>query len=279
MRFVVRVPCPAALDGPTSSGGRETEMAIAFYCAPDSSEKAYPFAAYKDDTVKEALEQMFGWKCAYCETDYSASSPPDVEHYRPKGSVRRPDGSIRKPGYYWLAATWSNLLPSCIDCNRARKQLIDGRRSLSGKACQFPLVDERTRATRPGEESREEPLLLNPCVDDPSDHLDFIDGGIVRPGGLGGHESVRGKHTIDVLGLARYRLTRRRAKHLRWIDLALAHLKEALCDLDADPTNSVLEQRVRREMDEIKRLLEADSEYTLMAFQRVRAELPDLELA
>ncbi|MEF9674035.1 hypothetical protein QNM99_25505 [Pseudomonas sp. PCH446] len=49
----------------------------------------------------------------------------DVEHYRPKGAVSE-DAS--HPGYWWVAMDWDNLLPSCIDCNRKRKQVTPGCR-------------------------------------------------------------------------------------------------------------------------------------------------------
>jgi uncharacterized protein (TIGR02646 family) len=276
VRFVPRGPCPSV---PTSSGGRETSRAVAFFAEPANADKRFGFSAYKSRAVKQALEQMFGGKCAYCETDYAATAPPDVEHYRPKGSVLRGDGSIKQPGYYWLAATWSNLLPSCIDCNREREQAIDGRRSLSGKACRFPVADETARATAPGEESREQPLLLDPTTDTPDDHLEFIDGGVVRPRLVGHEESVRGRQTIDVLGLRRMGLTRRRAERLRWVDLAAARLNDRVAELAVDPTNDTFREQVRRELKEIRRLVRGDSEYALMASQRVRELLPDIDLA
>jgi uncharacterized protein (TIGR02646 family) len=81
---------------------------------------------YKDGAVKAALDAMFHGKCAYCEFMYIGGMPVDIEHFRPKGAVIV-GGKMRKPGYYWLAAKWENLLPSCIDCNRKRDQeLQDG---------------------------------------------------------------------------------------------------------------------------------------------------------
>lgn len=66
----------------------------------------------------------------------------DVEHYRPKGGYLDPDGTLCQPGYYWLAADWNNLFPSCIDCNREREQImVKGQAKKLGKANKFPLVD------------------------------------------------------------------------------------------------------------------------------------------
>ena len=70
---------------------------------------------------------FFG-KCAYCESLITNNQPGDVDHYRPKGRVMDANnkpvmittalGENPHPGYYWLAYQFSNLLPSCIDCNR-----------------------------------------------------------------------------------------------------------------------------------------------------------------
>jgi len=72
---------------------------------------------YRDPNVKAALEKLFNYKCAYCETPGFAGFSWSVEHFRPKGSVAE-DRS--HPGYYWLAYTWTNLYPSCVFCNQRR---------------------------------------------------------------------------------------------------------------------------------------------------------------
>lgn len=99
------------------------------------------------------------------------------------------------PGYYWLAMDWDNLLVSCSRCNRSYKQNF------------FPLANESKRAKGPKEVVFEEPLLLNPCVDNPSEHLVFIDTGIVtfKEG------SDKGEKSIDIYGLYRKELTDERA--------------------------------------------------------------------
>ena len=145
------------------------------------------FKAYKLASVKVALERLFGGKCAYCESVYDSTAPVDIEHYRPKGRVQEaPDHD----GYWWLAADWDNLLPSCIDCNRRRRQptprsgvdlaeMQSNPRSTAtvtstGKKDAFPLADERTRARGERDDiAQERPLLLNPCVDRPEEVLDF----------------------------------------------------------------------------------------------------------
>ena len=150
---------------------------------------AFSFARYKEISVKNALETLFHGKCAYCESAYAGLHPVDVEHYRPKGEV---EGVSGHPGYWWLAMEWSNLLPSCIDCNRRRNQKTpkpgedrlvmlrtDGdfdrsRSILTGKQSAFPLMEGSTHAARPDDDiEAEKRLLLDPTRDDPDRHLVF----------------------------------------------------------------------------------------------------------
>jgi len=130
MRKVNRssVPAPLCLVAKDKKGKTEYQRAKAHQAAakraknaktPQKPKPSFEYSAYKKGEVKRALATLFHGKCAYCETFYSASSPVDVEHYRPKGSV---DGVKDHPGYWWLAMRWENLLPSCIDCNRRRGQ-------------------------------------------------------------------------------------------------------------------------------------------------------------
>lgn len=277
MRHVERVACPADLDGASSVGGIERAAAISFFEAPENARRRFEFSAYRCESVKTALETMFGFKCAYCESDYSATQPPDVEHYRPKGAIVGADGRLKYPGYYWLAADWSNLLPSCIDCNRKREQEVDDepRRQL-GKGNRFPLDDECQRAQRPGEESDELPLLLDPCRDDPEEHLEFVEAGVVRAALLSGTPSRRGEHTIDVVGLGRLRLQRKRAAHLVRVDAMITRYREAVEDFDESPNSARCATRLARETSELKRMMDTDAEYSLMAQQRIAAALPDL---
>lgn len=188
MRKIERLP-DLAPDGLAEKRAEEFEAAQAYFgLTPDERAKAekVEFKAYKLASVKAALEKMFGGKCAYCESRYNVTAPVDIEHYRPKGQVQEDPAH---QGYWWLAAEWTNLLPSCIDCNRKRKQptpkpsadltrMIDeGRGTVvtnTGKKDSFPLTDEAARARASADSlERESPLLLNPCRDMPEQFLDF----------------------------------------------------------------------------------------------------------
>lgn len=203
-----------------------TEAQIEAYEAdPEKKTKAFSFSAYKSKDVKAALDVLFHGKCAYCESVYANVQPMDVEHFRPKGRVTRWVNGKREIvlrfGYYWLAAEWTNLLPSCIDCNRQRLQhelvvsddalrietdmvaspeddpdsgLAPGQtpsqreaelaRVPLGKQDLFPVLDnEHVQSPEAFAAIPDVPLLLNPCapLEDPADYLEFVDGAIVRP--------------------------------------------------------------------------------------------------
>ncbi len=183
---------PAILKAPDKDGKSELDRVSDFMAKPlkpGEKREAFPFARYKEVAVKAALERLFHGKCAYCESFYAGTQPIDVEHYRPKGEV---DGLETHGGYWWLAMDWRNLLPSCIDCNRRRKQkspdpkagsLVELRKNgdfdrtkqiLLGKSSIFPLETETGRASKREDDlSAERRLLLDPTRDDPADHLVF----------------------------------------------------------------------------------------------------------
>lgn len=217
--------------------------------------KSFRFAAYKGDDVKRALEALFYGKCAYCETRYNVSAPVDVEHYRPKNAVAE-DGD--HGGYWWLAMDWDNLLPSCIDCNRRRGQVVVGPSSSLevlatmskpmhmnvGKADSFPLAAHGVRATAEiGEFDGEHALLLNPCRDDPSRYLTY-NFDPARPLGLviptGDENSrTRGATSIQVYGLNRLALVQERTRILRRLEF-LGGLVVDLASCIADLENPVI---------------------------------------
>lgn len=142
-------------------------------------------------------------KCAYCEAMISLNQPGDVEHFRPKGKVTDENDRIVEvdtengrrphPGYFWIAYDWRNLLPSCSKCNRLAKT-SDGR--LVGKSTRFPV--KGVHASSPAEIDREVPLLINPLVDDPSEHLDMdVETGVLFK------KTDRGEMCIRILDLNR----------------------------------------------------------------------------
>lgn len=143
---------------------------------------------------------FFG-KCVFCEEHIYRSQHGDIEHYRPKKAVTDEndvpvtidvDGTARPhPGYYWLAYEWRNLLPACQLCNQRSTDKTDSARL--GKRNRFPVAG--FRATGPGEEEDESPLLINPTIDDPEQHIGVDQSGVLFA------KSDIGRMTIRVLGL------------------------------------------------------------------------------
>jgi uncharacterized protein (TIGR02646 family) len=279
---VIRVklgPIPVDLDGPDSKGEQEIAAAVALYADPANAKKPFPFVAYKADSVKTALNTLFSFKCAYCESVYGATQPLDVEHFRPKSGFNDDDGDLVKPGYYWLAARWRNLLPSCTDCNRQRRQrLADGRVLVSGKANQFPIADEAKRARKPGQEKTEPRLLLHPVLDEPRRHLEFdADEGIVRPlVAASGGASRKGATSIEVYALLRDGLVRARKARQKLIRKEIAVARGLAQTLDQIGPNANLEQMLRESLSMLRDYMSADAPYAAMARQMIEPVLAEL---
>ncbi len=164
-------------------------------------------APINEKLYKECRDLILAWfhgKCAYCETKVTAGMREgDVEHFRPKKRVTDEKWEIvyvddqkqvKHPGYYWLAYDWRNLFPSCISCNQVSSS-ADGSRV--GKVDRFPVKGKR--AMQPDDPlTSENPLLIDPYVDDPAEHFTFSpETGII------GGKTERGKLTIEILGLNR----------------------------------------------------------------------------
>jgi len=262
---------PAVLHEPKSAGVEETRRAKSFYRLKENQDKAFPFKAYKHKDVLQALECLCHGKCAYCESLYGPVHPADIEHYRPKGAVVI-DGELCKPGYYWLAATWSNLLPSCIDCNRARTQTFpNADRYLSGKANKFPIANEASRAKRPGQEAREERLLLHPGLDNPEQHLEFKDKGEVYPrADDAGVPNLMGPTSMEVYGLNRKRLVDARASVQVRVEALIVNAQKLTLTLDSRPDDENIADVLRDIFTQLKSCTLPIQAYTGMCRQMIK---------
>jgi uncharacterized protein (TIGR02646 family) len=265
---VIRAKPPREASGAVyTDGGAERAKAIAHYGNPRTAKETFPFEAYGDVRVRHALNEAFGFKCAYCETYYGASQPVAVEHFRPKGGYLV-KGKLRRPGYYWLAAAWDNLLPSCTDCNSARTQkLSDGTTLVVGKADQFPLESERVRARKPGQERKERRLLLHPYHDDPRKHLVFSEGGIVTWKRPGGRPSRKAQESIRVYALLRDGLVRARVALEKQLKVQMAITEDLVVALAAAPRNAALHRALDHQLELLESYTKPDQEYSEMARQ------------
>lgn len=284
MRKVDRaaVPTPASLiphragHAKQSKGATELERNRAAFAA--GAAKDLDFAAYSDDSVKTALQALFHGKCAYCESYFDATAPVDVEHFRPKGKVAENDAH---PGYWWLAADWDNLLPSCIDCNRKRRQQVVGPGGAAmaqhgGKQDQFP-VDGPHIADHTGDIRAEKPLLIDPCRDDPARHLGFLVDS-APPLALAlpldaPNAAQRGAESIRIFGLNRLALVQERTRLLRrlevlravlaQLDMAAQHLK-ALRSARAKQALASVEMAVDRLLEDIHAMADDTQPHSTM---------------
>lgn len=277
MRRVERGTCPPHLDGPGSKGYKERNDAIAHYTAVPATTSPFRFRRYKHSSVVQRLEEEYAEKCAYCEAFVAHISPNDIDHFRPKGAYVGPSDVDITPGYYWLASEWSNLFPTCPRCNRRTRQIIVGvGPRMAGKGTHFPLRDESKRAASPGQELREEPLLLNPNQHDVEAHLEFRAGGVVVPATVGASPSERGRVTIDVLGLQRDSLVKRRAVRRHMLEGAVKRYKDELDALGRDSSDANAEYRLTNALREITEYLCHQQEYLSMTRQYIEQSCPEL---
>lgn len=250
---------------------QELEKAIAFFTNPTNykdnkklSRKTFPFGIYKDADLAKVLEAVFGPKCAYCESRFAHVTPKDVEHYRPKSEIDSGGGALR-PGYFWLAGEWSNLLVSCPDCNRSRNHEVPGQteKVKLGKETQFPLKSEVERVRlHTAQIANEDPyrLLLDPCADNPEEHLTFDDKGLVysRTNAVG-QSSEKGKISIDVYALQRKGLVEERLQVMNDVIFQFDQLRSLVLDLNDMLGSAAGVQRVdekRTQIGKVKSYME-----------------------
>lgn len=226
MRKVDRsaVPAPDSLTIFGGVGDKERQAAAAHYGA--GRKNPFKFKAYKSKDVVEALGVLFHKKCAYCEGRFGAFGPVDIEHYRPKGGVSEDPAHC---GYWWLAASWDNLLPSCVDCNRERYQHVatEGMAGLdwdvvaevlAGKKNAFPIAGPARAGCHLDDHDAEDPLLIDPTRRDPEAHLVWSEVSdraaqslsIAVPRVHHGQKDLYGKSSIAIYGLNRRGLVEER---------------------------------------------------------------------
>lgn len=282
MRYAERasVAEPPSLATPSEAVKTEMDDAKAYYqtfnpLTPGA--KAFSFEQYKGYDVTQSLRALFRNKCAYCES--SLGDNLDVEHFRPKGGVT---GEPAHGGYWWLAHSWDNLLPSCIACNQKRRQHIltedmtaeDLARVMArksrvshGKANQFPISG--VRATYAGGRLEDErPLLIDPSKERPEAYLRWSHDGVYSivlaqwddPG-----KRERALRTISVFALNRVWLVQSRTEVLTELRYQAAQIESELEeDMAAGGSHRHLQRALRR-VEEMKRHHAHDRPYSAMA--------------
>lgn len=150
---------------------------------------------YASQQVRTALLRVFGRKCAFCEQALKTLGAENVEHFRPRIRASGRDQSVSVVHYFWLAYEWSNLYTICYEC-----------KSYKGSA--FPVRGRRAAiGTRGAQLAKEHALLVDPCVDEPAEHLRVMPNGLLEP------LSDRGEATIQLFRLNRSALLAARHAH------------------------------------------------------------------
>lgn len=173
------------------------------------AQRSVRFSAPHIPIVLHPTLTLFLNKCAYCEQKLDKDTV-HIDPFRPKQnamSAKKPKQPSREH-YWWLLYDWDNTYAACFTCNRY-------------KSSRFPVKGRRARPEARGDEldKQERRLLLDPCRDEPSEHLRFHHDGKVE--GF----TERGKTSIEVFGLNRRALVQARKQQL-------SHVLEQLDKLD-----------------------------------------------
>lgn len=243
------------------------------------------FTAYSGNDVVDALRKMFHGKCAYCERAIEKGTR-EVEHYRPKGGVNDP----AHPGYWWLAFSWTNLLPTCGPCNKGLKQHLvtvdmtvqdveelqaQPASHLMGKANQFPVGGIRL-AAKSEDHAIEQPWLLDPTRCEPGNHLRWShasDFSILVPHADTGVPSVEGEETIRCLALNRSGLVEARTKQLNILRAQRVRIMEGLEKSRTLPEGSrdIVLQTILESVEDMRLHCSPKMEFSAMATAFVTA--------
>lgn len=165
-----------------------------------------------------AVAEPFGGLCAFCQIEtasavYRFRPTSDVEvlsdPFAPWASMKAAQAAVTAalPLHYgWLADAWQNLYPICPGCHPSWRELFPvtgGRTPLP----QLRLYEDYTleNTGRWPEMPKEQPLLLDPCADDPSEHIRQEQSGELIP------LTDRGSFTILMVNLNRPALIAKRS--------------------------------------------------------------------
>jgi uncharacterized protein (TIGR02646 family) len=267
MKFIDRstVPAPSSLDLTDPNSNASKELRAVKEHLRTKQNKAFKFKAYKKgDDVADSLDSLFKGLCAYCESNFAATSPGDVEHYRPKSKVKEND---THPGYWWVAADWQNLLMSCTDCNRGRYQyhydtasgqcVLSEKTSKLGKECSFPILSPNYATNEDEDLEQENPLLIDPTRRDPSDHLEWNiinELPLLAPRKRNDKPDPYGDATITILGLNRKGLVENRLSILKLVQLNLSFIERDFIEVAESEDANEIEKRLGKAVSQFSEL-------------------------
>jgi uncharacterized protein (TIGR02646 family) len=267
-----RVPIPEVLTSDWA-GEADAELWKSFQKQKDGRQEGFPFRPRVWQATADSLMDLFHGKCAYCESPMDQEEYVNVDHFRPKAI------------YWWLAYDWTNLYPVCPLCARY-------------KGVSFPVLRDRAQPGQTGADLLDErALLLDPCLDQPSEWLHFGDKGKVHSTQAAGVDKVtfyeeydRGGVTIDLLFLNRAQLEQARHHAIirakrRWSEvLAMPadefpeRTRDRLAKMigDAEPYAAAVRQYLARRIHELDGAVEEAVDPRLVSLRKVAPEVSDL---
>ncbi len=175
----------------------------------------------KIKSYAQELHSRFFEKCAFCESYSTHVSPLHIEHYYPKETYPEK--------MFW----WENWLSSCQVCN-------------TNKGAKFEYCEEQ-------------PCLINPAAEDPSEHLEFQKAFIFP-------KTARGKYAIAQIKLDRNDLNRERGFWLNTV-IVCALLMQVL------PETGILKHEIQ---EFLIWAMQPDAPYSMMTLTYLRELLSDL---
>ena len=207
---------------------------------------------WADDDLKEFLLKLSKDKCWYTEVKHGADYP-EIEHFRPKKSVKDENSVVISDGYYWLAFNLTNYRISKPMPNRK-------------KGTFFPVIDETKRAKSCNQcHLDERPWFLDPLA--PRDHmlLGFNDNGKAVPeNGTSPFQKNRVIFTITHFGLNHVLLNRRRKEI--WKTTRYLFNRYSQLTADAERTGSIrAETKAEEALDHILDLIKPSAEFSSVA--------------
>lgn len=164
---------------------------------PGSKFAIDPIKRFRPRLVNDLIA-FFGPQCCYCESPAHPDSGV-IDRFRPSRSVRGEEP------HWHLKGDWRNIYWSCPVCDRYKGNRFP---QMGGVLHERPYL-ETVEFENPG--------LLDPCRDNPDDHLEFWENGKVVA------LSDRGKITIKLLDLNRQQLIQTRFEQVQLLQTGLTH--------------------------------------------------------
>lgn len=202
MTPIHRPSCPDYLTPYLSDFPPEHSASIILAKSLVTTRAGYPSKIYNHlRSLRDLLSEVFQHRCCYCEIYADRTSAGVIERFRPKSS--RSASESFDQNYWHLQLDWRNLYWACSTCNRY-------------KADRFPLYNSLAKSGAPYIEivEFESPVLLDPCRDDPDEHLIFMSDGSVEA------HTARGWDNIKLFDLNRRQLVLARSEQAKLFESA-----------------------------------------------------------